>query len=200
MEFEEIKTQQLQSELSFLKNQVNPHFLFNTLNNLYIQSKKQEDISDSLMSFSDLLRYQIYETQNDTVPLQKEIEYLENYLELEKKRRSRLDIEITTDIKNPHSKIAPLLFLPLVENAVKYSQMSNASDSYIKLFITEDSGQLSFEIKNSKGIISQIKTPDSGIGIPNVQKRLDLIYPNKNSLDIRDLKDEYQAKLNIDLT
>ncbi len=199
IDVETIRSQQLESELSFLKNQVNPHFLFNTLNNLYIQSKKKEDISDSLMSFSDLLRYQIYETKNDLVALQKEVDYLENYLQLEKKRRSNLDIQIKTKISNPHIKIAPLLFLPLVENAVKYSQKSNSASSYITLSIEEENGQLLFIVKNSKGRISEIKTPDSGIGIPNVKKRLNLIYPDKYDLSIQDQQDDYQATLKINL-
>ncbi len=200
VDIDAIKNQQLESELSFLKNQVNPHFLFNTLNILYIQAKKKEDISEALMSFSDLLRYQIYETQNDTVSLQKEYEYIENYLMLEKKRRSKLDIKITNNITNQNIKIAPLLFLPLVENAVKYSQTSNDEASHIQLILDEKNGKMSFTIENSKGNVANIKTPDSGIGLTNVKKRLGLIYPDKHTLHVEDKNARFIAELKIDLS
>ena len=192
---QQIKEEKLKTELGFLKNQVNPHFLFNTMNSFYIQAKKKDNaLPEAILSLSDLLRYQIYDTSKEYVPLENEINYIRNYLDLENNRRDNLDIQIKTDGDLKQIKIAPLLLLPLVENAVKYSQKTDGSRSIIniKVEIEED---ISFAISNTKGNVDQIKSPDSGIGLDNLKKRLDLIYPNDYSFGFRDSPTIYTASL-----
>lgn len=192
---QQIKEEKLKTELGFLKNQVNPHFLFNTMNSFYIQAKKKDNaLPEAILSLSDLLRYQIYDTSKEYVPLENEINYIRNYLDLENNRRDNLDIQIKTEGDLKKIKIAPLLLLPLVENAVKYSQKTDGSRSIIniKVEIEED---ISFAISNTKGNVDQIKSPDSGIGLDNLKKRLDLIYPNDYSFGFRDSSTIYTASL-----
>ncbi len=192
---QQIKEEKLKTELGFLKNQVNPHFLFNTMNSFYIQAKKKDNaLPEAILSLSDLLRYQIYDTSKEYVPLENEINYIRNYLDLENNRRDNLDIQIKTEGDLKKIKIAPLLLLPLVENAVKYSQKTDGSRSIIniKVEIEED---ISFAISNTKGNVDQIKSPDSGIGLDNLKKRLDLIYPNDYSFGFRDSPTIYTASL-----
>lgn len=191
----QINEEKLKTELGFLKNQVNPHFLFNTMNSFYIQAKKKDStLPEAILSLSDLLRYQIYDTTKEYVSLEKEIEYIRNYLDLENNRRDNLDITIksTGDYKNV--KIAPLLLLPLVENAVKYSQRTDGERSIINISLEVDD-RISFAISNTKGKVDQIKSPDSGIGLDNLQKRLDLIYPDDYSYGFKDVDKIYTTSL-----
>jgi len=160
---QEITEEKLRTELGFLKNQVNPHFLFNTMNSFYIQAKKKDDkLPDAIMSLSDLLRYQIYETEKEYVSIENEMEYIKNYLDLENNRRDNLNINIKTTGISKHVKIAPLLLLPLVENAVKYSQRTDGNRAIINLELVIDD-RISFTIINTKGKVSQIKSPDSDL-------------------------------------
>jgi len=152
---QEIKEEKLRTELGFLRNQVNPHFLFNTMNSFYIQAKKKDDgLPDAIMSLSDLLRYQIYETEKEYVSIENEVEYIKNYLDLENNRRDNLDINIKTKGVNKQVKIAPLLLLPLVENAVKYSQRTDGQRAIINLEIAIDD-RISFTIINTKGKVAE---------------------------------------------
>jgi len=186
---QEITEEKLRTELGFLRNQVNPHFLFNTMNNFYIQAKKKDDgLPDAIMSLSDLLRYQIYETEKDFVSIENEVEYIKNYLDLENNRRDNLDINIKATGISKQVKIAPLLLLPLVENAVKYSQRTDGKNAIINLII-DINDRISFTINNTKGKVSQIKSPDSGVGLNNLTKRLELIYPDDHEYVINDGED-----------
>lgn len=193
----EISEERLKTELGFLKNQVNPHFLFNTMNSFYIQAKKNDKaLPEAILSLSDLLRYQIYDTTKEYVPLKNEIDYIKNYLDLEKNRRDNLDIQLKVTGITPQVKIAPLLLLPLVENAVKYSQMTDGSRSIININVEVDD-QITFAISNTKGKVDQIKSPDSGIGLDNLTKRLDLIYPDDHSFRFKDSEKIYTASINL---
>ena len=190
-----IEQEKLRTELGFLRNQVNPHFLFNTMNSFYIQAKKKDDaLPEAIMSLSDLLRYQIYETEKEYVSIDSEIEYIKNYLDLENNRRDNLDINIKTKGINKQVKIAPLLLLPLVENAVKYSQRTDGKRAIINLDIEIDD-RISFTIINTKGKVSKIKSPDSGIGLNNLTKRLELIYPDDHQYVFKDAEETYTSSL-----
>ena len=192
---QEITEEKLRTELGFLRNQVNPHFLFNTMNSFYIQAKKKDDaLPDAIMSLSDLLRYQIYETEKEYVSVESEIEYIKNYLDLENNRRDNLDININASGVSKQIKIAPLLLLPLVENAVKYSQRTDGKRAIINLEI-EIKDKISFSIINTKGKVSQIKSPDSGVGLNNLTKRLELIYPDDHQYVFSDTADTYTSSL-----
>lgn len=192
---QEITEERLKTELGFLKNQVNPHFLFNTMNSFYIQAKKKdEQLPEAILSLSDLLRYQIYDTSKEFVSLESELNYIKNYLDLENNRRDNLNIQIKTEGRLDQAKIAPLLLLPLVENAVKYSQRTDGSRAIININVEVDD-RISFAISNTKGNVDQIKSPDSGIGLDNLAKRLDLIYPDDYNFAFKDVDKIYTASL-----
>ncbi|MEO6189997.1 MAG: histidine kinase [Saprospiraceae bacterium] len=192
-------TKNIESELLFLKNQINPHFLFNTLNNLYALTLKKSDYAPELvLKLSDMLRYMLYECNETVVPLSKEIHYINNYIALEKIRLSQqadIQIEIVGDPTNIN--VAPLLFIPFIENSFKHGLKYSTTDSYIHIqFRIED--EIHFSIVNSKHIhIPGMNKPKSvgGIGLNNVRKRLELIYPNSHELDIIDQLDHYQVNL-----
>ena len=192
---QQINEEKLKTELGFLKNQVNPHFLFNTMNSFYIQAKKKDNaLPEAILSLSDLLRYQIYDTTKEYVPLSSELDYIRNYLDLENNRRDNLDITIKSSGELKNVKIAPLLLLPLVENAVKYSQRTDGQRSIININLEVDD-RITFAISNTKGKVDQIKSPDSGIGLDNLQKRLDLIYPDDYSFGFKDVDKIYTTSL-----
>jgi len=128
----ELREDKLQTELAYLKTQVNPHFLFNTLNNMYVMSKKKdEQVPETIMQLSELLRYQLYECNDDTVPIKNEIAYLKNYIELEQLRRQSLKVVFDIKVDNIHIPIRPLIFLPFIENAFKYSNSNSGTDSIL---------------------------------------------------------------------
>ena len=180
-----IKEEKLQAELLFLRSQINPHFLFNALNNIYSLSYlKSEKAPESILQLSHMLRYVIEDCKDEYLPLSSEIEYLENYISFQKTRSPR-DLNISFDHANADGSlfISPLLFLPFVENSIKYSRIAEVDDAYVKIVLkTEKNKSIYFEIENS---ISE-KTVASGLGtgINNAKKRLALIYPNTHSLQI----------------
>lgn len=199
------RQQEKEAELKLLKAQLNPHFLFNTLNNLYgLSVMKSNKLPDLMLKLSDLLRYSLYETKETFVPLEKEIQYLENYMSLEKIR-----LEDTTDIQfiklgNLSSKtIAPMLLIVFVENAFKHLGALKNEKSKVYVSIQEENDKLIFKCENSieeTGLkIDTLEKGKSGIGLQNAKKRLDLIYPEKHQLHIETKKNEYQVTLDLTL-
>lgn len=190
---QELREDQLNTELAYLKTQVNPHFLFNTLNNMYVMSKKKhENLPDTIMQLSDLLRYQLYETEEDTVPLSKEITYLNNYLELELLRRQHLKLEFNVTGMTNNKKIRPLILLPYIENAFKYSNSGTGSD-FIRINLDAKESEIHFSIENTKGTLHHRDV--GGIGLANAQRRLELAYPNKHELTISETDTSYIVNL-----
>lgn len=193
--FSELQKEKLSSELMQLKNQVNPHFLFNTLNNLHVLTKTNPDkASEVILGLSDVLRYQIYESQQDKVYLQKDIEMIEQYLELEKIRRNNITISVAKKGNFQSVQIAPLLFTNFIDNAVKHSNANH--ESFIRIIIKVQEKNLYFEITNSKGHTFAVE-PKGGIGLMNIKKRLALLYGETHQLDIIDEKNLFTVKLNI---
>ena len=201
----ELQSQNLASELNFLKSQINPHFLFNTLNNLYALSlKKSDQAPETVLMLSEMMRYMLYECNVEKVNLSKEINYLKNYLELEKIRLGRdFDINFKVHGEVDELQIAPLMFIPFIENSFKHGMNNSISDGfvYIDLFVNE--GKITMKIKNNSGheILKNIKNNNSGgIGLINIKRRLKLIYPNKHTLDIEHTENTYTVNLSIQLT
>jgi sensor histidine kinase YesM len=193
--FANLEKEKLNAELSQLKNQVNPHFLFNTLNNLNVLVQTNPDkASDIILGLSDVLRYQIYDSQHDKVSLQKDIEIIEQYLELEKIRRDDLNIHVVKNGNFSGVLVPPLLFTNFVDNAVKYSNTRGAS--FINIFFKVENKQLYFEITNSKSE-QKATTESSGLGVQNVKKRLDLLYGAAHSLKIMEEAEIFIIKLTI---
>jgi sensor histidine kinase YesM len=191
--FATLEKERLNSELNQLKNQVNPHFLFNTLNNLHVLIQADpHKASDIVLGLSDVLRYQIYDSQHDKVKLSKDIEIIEQYLELEKIRRDNLTINIIIRNNVNTVFVPPLLFTNFIDNAIKHSQ--SREPSFINLFFEMVENEVHFEIINSKP--SQ-KSPNenTGFGLANVKKRLDLLYGAAHNLEIKEEKALFKVKL-----
>jgi len=177
-----LENENLKSELSNLKMQLNPHFFFNTLNNIYSLIKTSPDkAQESVHGLAKLMRYHLYETNEELVPLSGEVEFLKNYIALMKIRvTSNVTIETEYNIENPTTLIAPLLFIPLVENSFKHG-VSPVEESTIKLTMVEQNKILSFEIVNTNFPQKTNGLNESGIGLDNIIKRLALIYPEKHN-------------------
>ncbi|MEP7195679.1 MAG: sensor histidine kinase [Saprospiraceae bacterium] len=196
-----LQTKNIESELQFLKNQINPHFLFNTLNNLYALTLKKSDYAPELvLKLSDMLRYMLYECNEEKVSLSKEIHYIKNYLDLEKIRLSQQpEIEFDIDGDPDTIKVAPLLFIPFLENSFKHGLKYNSDKSFIHIQFRINE-TLHFSILNSKSPANPGWTKPNkvgGIGLSNVKKRLELIYPKRHQLIIDDQPDFFEVTLNI---
>ena len=198
----EIEQQKTKAELNLLKSQIHPHFLFNTLNNLYAhvleQSPKAPDI---LLKLSSLLRFMIYESYSPYIPLHQELSLIHQYIDLEHLRYgNRLDVSFQIEGDLADKKIAPLLFLPLIENAFKHGVSQQLDQCWISLNVHVDNNQLDFKLINSK--VSEVQITDQpfrGIGIENVKKRLELIYPNQHQLSIISEKEIFMVNLQLEL-
>jgi len=201
----ELQSQNLASELNFLKSQINPHFLFNTLNNLYALSlKKSDQAPETVLMLSEMMRYMLYECNVEKVPLSKEINYLKNYLELEKIRLGQdfdLNFNVHGEVNDLH--IAPLMFIPFIENSFKHGVNNLIADGFVHIDLYIDEGKLSMQIKNNSGqenLKNVHKKNSGGIGLINIKRRLKLIYPDKHKLDIKQTENTYTVNLNIQLT
>ena len=192
---------QLSSELRFLRAQVNPHFLFNTLNNLYAMVVARADgAADVVAKLSGMMRYLLHESNHETVALEREVAYLENYLELEKLRLNDA-VPIAFEVEGPTAgvQIAPLLLITFVENAFKHG-ISNReqSDSWITIRLTVSEGRLDFWVRNSR-VADRDKTvtETGGIGLANARRRLELSYPGRHELTTEQTADTYAVHLQI---
>ncbi|MEO5891185.1 MAG: histidine kinase [Ferruginibacter sp.] len=200
-----LEKEKLETELKFLKSQFNPHFLFNTINSIFVLIHKNPDMaSDSLAKFSDLLRYQLYECNEQQIPLGQELTYLENFIELQKLRQDQDHTGLTIDIKQQHSSnytIAPFVLIPFIENAFKHVSQRQDKLNWIKMELHFDQRQLYFDISNSTSDqnISTEFIHYSGIGLKNVQRRLDLLYPGKHTLKIESDNDQFRVMLELNL-
>lgn len=195
------KNEKLQNELKLLKSQINPHFLFNSLNNIYtlagIDSNRTQK---SIINLSDMLRYVLYECDQETVPLKKEVEYIENYLKLFALKSSKnYPISTKLNIENNSIPVAPMLFIPFVENAIKHSNIDDRENSFINIKINADADTINFEIENSKPQKVIIKDAVGGIGLENVKKRLAILYPEKHDLEISETDTNFRVNLHLNL-
>lgn len=197
-----VEKEKLAIELNSLKSQVNPHFLFNSLNSIYSQAlAKSEQTPETVLELSNLLRYMLYEVGEATVDLGKEVEMMENYVELQK-LRADASAQITFQIKGNSldQKIAPLLFFPLIENSFKHGIKGASDRAYVKMVLTCNEGEIGFEIENNKGAVDDMEGGKyGGIGLENVKRRLSLIYPGKHEFVIEDRDEMYRVTLNIKL-
>ena len=196
-----IENKQLKAELNILKAQIHPHFLFNTLNNLYglITQNQNQQASDVTLKLADLMRYLLESSKTDLVNLNKEIQFLEDYLSLEKIRLSqKTDINFTVSGMNKELFVAPLLFIPLVENAFKHGLNTISTDSFAHFSLSVQGNELFFEAINSVGKSLEI-TEKSGTGLENLKKRLQLIYPQKHQLVIEQTSNQFKVIFHIQL-
>ena len=199
-----IENERLTAELNFLKAQINPHFLFNTLNNLYYLAYTQSPKSTEVIAkLSQMMRYMIYDSNHPLVPLSKEIEYMENYISLERLRlNEEIPIRLNVEGGNPNDYlIAPLIFITFLENAFKHGVSNNHPKAWVSVSILLKDNECVYRVENSKiPFVKPEAGEKSGIGLQNVKRRLELSYPGKHSLTVSDLSDRYAVELNVQLT
>ena len=196
--FQSLKAEKSKAELEMLQAQINPHFFFNTLNNLYaLTIKNSEKAPEVILKLSEMMRYTIYEGKKDLVPIKDEIEYLSNYIELHKIRyRNKVDIQFNHDIDG-NIEVTPLLFIIFLENAFKHGLEKNHETGYIHMNLEGNAEQIHFRIENN--YMPEQKKETTGIGLSNLKRRLDLTYPNKYELKISTENNVYSANLKISL-
>ncbi|HEV8283638.1 MAG TPA: histidine kinase [Chitinophagaceae bacterium] len=197
----QIEQEKLSAQIASLKSQINPHFLFNTLNNIYATaldtSPKSADMVDKL---SEMMRYTMKETQKDFVMLEDEINYINNYIELQKIRLDKsVKIEYYNSIDFVSLQIAPMLLIPFIENAFKHG-VNSEQKSHIKINIELQKNELHLFVSNNKVSTQQETIEQSGLGIENTKNRLELIYPNKHLLTIDESDKHFEVSLHINLS
>ncbi len=195
-----MKEEKLNTELKLLKAQINPHFLFNALNNIYsLTYSKSETAPESVLKLSQMLRYVIDDCAHERVTLKSEIEYIDNYIAFQRmKSEAEQNITFEHDMIPTDIMIAPMLFIPFIENGFKYSKIEDSADAYVNIRMYLDSGHLNFRIRNSYPESAR-KPHGGGMGIENVRQRLDIIYGDSYKLDIRKENSEFSVKLGISL-
>ena len=195
-----MENEKLNAELEQLKSQVNPHFLFNMLNNANVLTRTDpQKASEVLYSLSDLLRYQLYGSQSDRVPLSAEINFLQDLLGLEKIRRDNFTFSITQVQLTKQVMVPPLLFITFVENAVKHSADAK-NPSYVQLKFEAKDAALSFECSNSKPqIMRKDHEEPGGLGLLNISRRLELLFPERHNIAVNDQPDNYSVTLTLHL-
>lgn len=194
-----VEKSKLLTELKFLKSQINPHFLFNSLHNIYALTIIHSDLaSEHLLKLSEMLRYMLYESNEESVKLDQEITYLENYLSLAQLKDSRgMDVRFDKNIHSAAIEIAPLLFIPFLENAFKHSQIEDIDEGYIYMTLSTTTEELIFEIQNSKPQRAYFKDQVGGIGLNNIKQRLLLLYPEYHTLKITNSNESFKVHLSI---
>lgn len=201
-----LENQTMQSELRFLKSQINPHFLFNTLNNLYaLTLKKSDQAPEIVIKLSEMMRYMLYECNEKRVPLEKEVNYIQNYLDLEALRQGKqVEINFKMEGKISGQQVAPLMFVPFLENSFKHGLNNHLHPGFVHISLEATEEKVFFYIENSKantpGIPGKSSSRSGGIGLVNIKRRLELLYPNHYELEIKDSPGVYAVKLQLDLT
>lgn len=192
----DLENQRLSAELAFLKSQINPHFLFNSLNSIYsLAYQRSETTPEAILKLSEIMRYMLYECNDNKVDLAKELQYVQNYIDLQKIRfgqKAFIDFKIEGKVEN--QQIVPLILIAFVENAFKHG-VASTQQSPIRMRIEVDEGHLRFFIQNRKHTHNRDEA--GGIGLTNVKRRLDLLYPRKHNLEINDETDTYTVELSL---
>ena len=196
----QLQKEKIETELKALKGQINPHFLFNSMNSIYsLALNHSEKTPEIILKLSDIMRYIIYEANTDYVDLSKEINYLKDYIDLQKLRtdnRATIKFEINGSLDKV--KVAPLLFFPLVENSFKHGVKGSTGKSFVNIELLVDDTNIKFNIENNKGIIDNVERKEyKGIGLDNVKKRLEMTYPDRHELSIINKEDTFKVELKI---
>jgi sensor histidine kinase YesM len=198
----EVAKEKAEAELNFLKSQINPHFLFNSLNSVYfLIDKNNPEAREALHKFSDMLRYQLYECNGEKIPVEKEITYLKDYVDLQKLRinaNCSVQFECSPDVKG--FRIEPLLLIPFVENSFKHLSHYSGKKNEVQINITRSNGSMNFSAYNTTEVKqSNEHAVAGGIGLANVQKRLQLLYPGKHNLQVHQKSGWYGVELTLSI-
>lgn len=192
-----LKNENRKNELLHLQSQVNPHFFFNMLNNLYgMVDKDAEKAKALILKLSDLMRYSIYEGEKNLVTIEEEIAYLKNYIELHKMRYQKsIDIQFNLNIENENTEVMPLMFIILLENAFKHGVENLRENAFVRVSLMENNDVIDFEIENN---FDADEIPEKqGIGLKNLIRRLELAYPKKHTLIFNNDNAVYKAQLQL---
>jgi len=194
---EQIEKEKATNELNFLRAQFNPHFLFNSINSIYGHiDKTNKDARDMLLVFSEMLRYQLYECNVEQIELDNEINYIKNYIAIQKGRiDERIVVTFCADHQNGQVMVAPLLFITFIENAFKYIGFNECKHNHIDICLKYENGNLAFKVLNTKDTFVNQAEKSSGLGIANTKRRLEILYPEKHKLTINNQEDAYEINL-----
>lgn len=197
---QKIQVEKLNTELEYLKAQMNPHFLFNSLNSIHFQIDKTNTAArTSLQKFSAMLRYQLYECNADKVPIEKEITYLQHYVDMQRLRKNDMyNIRFQTSPQVSNFSIAPLLLLPFIENSFKHLSSHTAQSNYVHIELSKENEIFCFSVTNSKDAGEKVYE-EGGIGLKNVKRRLELLYNGKHLLQIDNANTSFSVQLQIEL-
>jgi sensor histidine kinase YesM len=198
----EKEKQKTEVELKALKAQINPHFFFNTLNSIYSMALDKDDrLPGTVLQLSDLMRYFLYVSKDNFVPLEKELAVAESYIALQKIRSGKqLSIELIKEGEIGDQKIAPLLLITFLENAFKHGAKGSSGNTFVHLTIKVEQNKLDFIVENNKGVIDEIDAGEhNGLGLQNIKRQLELLYPGKHHLNIRDQQDRFTVALQLSL-
>jgi len=189
-----LETEKLNAELAFLKSQINPHFLFNSLNNIYsLAYQKSDKAPEAILKLSEIMRYMLYESNDEKVSLEEEINYLQNYIELQKLRvKEHVYLELRINIDNYQHRIMPLLVISFLENVFKHG-VATDKEHPIRITVEVQNNRLHFKAQNKKNKLNKDKS--GGIGLTNLKRRLELGYPNKHTFIVQDNEDFYSSEL-----
>ncbi|SDQ97925.1 sensor histidine kinase [Flagellimonas zhangzhouensis] len=194
-----VEKEKVSAELQFLKTQLNPHFLFNSLNAIYSLSvKNSSQTSETIISLSELMRYMLYEADKDKVPLGKEMEYIHNYVQLQRLRLSdSANVKLKISGNEQSKEVPPLLFISFIENAFKYGT-DYTGKTYVNINLLIEPLNLRFKVENKIGV-QRTHSKNSGVGLENIKNRLRLLYPNSHELNITDNGETYSVDLTLNL-
>lgn len=192
------KKEKINLELMHLKSQVSPHFFFNTLNNLYgLISKDGEKARQMVLTLSEMMRYSLYKGEKELVPLEDELTFISNYVDLHKARYHKVnDIRLHRSIEKPGIRVMPLLFIILVENAFKHGMENLRENAFVHMELTADGNKIEFSVKNNYDP-GQTESNVNGIGLRNLARRLELAYPKRHSLSYSASAGIYNANLTL---
>lgn len=196
-----LEKEKIDAELKAFTNQVNPHFLFNSLTVLYSLSLKgSTETPGAIIRLSDILRYVIYESSVGTVPLASEVSLINNYIALQRYRANdSAGIEFKTAIEDEDARIIPMLFLPLVENSFKHGVKGDVSGTFIHIVLQSADGVITFRIGNNKSDTISVEKPAGGIGLKNIKHRLALVYPDRHSFEVSESAKEFWVELKVNV-
>lgn len=195
----QLNREKVEAEMKFLKSQINPHFLFNAMNNLYsLAVSESEKTPEVILKLSDMLRYVLYECNDDRVPLRKEMGYISNYIDLQKLRDDNIqNVHFHYDDASLNRVIAPMLLIPFVENAFKHSNIEDTGSGYVAIDLQTADGRLYFKVENSLPETPGPRDQQGGVGLANVKRRLELSYPNAYELKVEALDGKFLVELEI---
>ncbi len=195
-----LQKEKTEMELNFLRAQIHPHFLFNTLNNIYGMVMENERAGQVVLKLSDLLRFSLYESSGKRIPVGREVEFLSDYINLEQIRHHNTRVVISYNfehIENSETPIVPLLLISFVENAFKHGVNATIGKAWVHIHLKQERQTILFEVENSKPATNKERPATAGIGIENTKRRLALLYPEKHQLSITETADSYKVSLKL---